>query len=39
MAMVYDKLGRREEREEASALFKKHITAVENPQDAEPNIA
>lgn len=39
MAMVYDKLGWLEEREEAAALFKKHITALENPQDVEPNIA
>lgn len=39
MAMVYDKLGRPEEREEAAALFKKHITALEIPQDVEPNMA
>ncbi|KAF3586134.1 hypothetical protein F2Q69_00025993 [Brassica cretica] len=39
MAMVYDKLGRLEEREEAATLFKKHITALENPQDEEPNMA
>lgn len=38
MAMVYDKLGQIEEREEASALFKKHIIALENPQEMEPNI-
>ncbi|KFK42976.1 hypothetical protein AALP_AA1G063600 [Arabis alpina] len=39
MAMVYDKLGQLDEREEAAALFKKHIIALENPQDVEPNIA
>ncbi|RID48929.1 hypothetical protein BRARA_I05402 [Brassica rapa] len=39
MAMVYDKLGRPEEREEAAALFMKHITALNNPQDVEPNMA
>lgn len=39
MAMVYDKLGQLEEREEAAALFKKHIIALENPQDVEPNMA
>lgn len=39
MAMVYDKLGRVEEREEAAALFKKHIIALENPQDVEQNMA
>ncbi|KAL0884534.1 hypothetical protein Bca101_008515 [Brassica carinata] len=39
MAMVYNKLGRLEEREEAAALFKKHITALENPHDVEPNMA
>lgn len=35
MAMVYDKLGRLDEREEAASLFKKHIIALENPQDVE----
>ncbi|KAL0758019.1 hypothetical protein Bca101_095687 [Brassica carinata] len=39
MAMIYDKLGRPEEREEAAALFKKHITALEIPQNVEPNMA
>ncbi|XP_010475395.1 PREDICTED: anaphase-promoting complex subunit 5 isoform X2 [Camelina sativa] len=39
MAMVYDKLGRVEEREEAASLFKKHIIALENPQDVEQNMA
>nr|XP_018472535.1 PREDICTED: anaphase-promoting complex subunit 5 isoform X2 [Raphanus sativus] len=39
MAMVYDKLGQIEEREEAATMFKKHITALENPQNEEPNMA
>nr|BAD44129.1 unnamed protein product [Arabidopsis thaliana] len=39
MAMVYDKLGRLDEREEAASLFKKHIIALENPQDVEQNMA
>ncbi|KAL7086546.1 hypothetical protein ACP275_13G008200 [Erythranthe tilingii] len=33
MAIVYDKLGQLDEREEAAYSFKKHITAYENPQD------
>lgn len=33
MAITFDKLGRFEEREEAAALFRNHITALENPQD------
>lgn len=33
LAIVYDKLGQLEEREEASDSFKKHIEALENPQD------
>ncbi|KAJ1379661.1 Anaphase-promoting complex subunit 5 domain [Sesbania bispinosa] len=35
MAMVYDKLGQFEEREEAAASFQKHILALENPQDQD----
>ncbi|CAI0544075.1 unnamed protein product [Linum tenue] len=35
MAMVYNKLGQLEEREEASDSFKKHILALENPQEEE----
>ncbi|KAD4586371.1 hypothetical protein E3N88_23972 [Mikania micrantha] len=31
MAIVLDKSGQMEEREEAATLFKKHITALENP--------
>ncbi|GAU12320.1 hypothetical protein TSUD_252710 [Trifolium subterraneum] len=33
MAMVYDKLGQLEEREEAATSFQKHISALNNPQD------
>ncbi|KAK7385926.1 hypothetical protein VNO78_31903 [Psophocarpus tetragonolobus] len=33
MAMVYDKLGKLEEREETAASFRKHILALDNPQD------
>ncbi|XP_024008130.1 anaphase-promoting complex subunit 5 isoform X2 [Eutrema salsugineum] len=39
ISMVYDKLGQLEKREEAAALFKMHILALENPQDVEPNMA
>ncbi|XP_059656236.1 anaphase-promoting complex subunit 5 isoform X2 [Cornus florida] len=35
MAIVFDKLGRFEEREEAAASFKQHVTATENPQEKE----
>ncbi|PRQ52142.1 putative tetratricopeptide-like helical domain, anaphase-promoting complex subunit 5 [Rosa chinensis] len=34
-AIVFDKLGRLEDREEAAASFKNHILALENPQDEE----
>ncbi|WVY90510.1 hypothetical protein V8G54_036024 [Vigna mungo] len=34
-AMVYDKLGKLEEREEAAAIFRKHILAIGNPQDED----
>ncbi|CAJ2634150.1 unnamed protein product [Trifolium pratense] len=33
MAMVYDKLGKLEEREEAATSFQQHISALNNPQD------
>jgi len=33
--MVYDKLGKLEEREEAAASFRKHILAIGNPQDED----
>lgn len=32
-AMVFDKLGRLVDREEAATSFKKHIMALENPRD------
>ncbi|OUZ99419.1 hypothetical protein BVC80_7869g2 [Macleaya cordata] len=35
MAIVYDKLGQLEEREEAAASFKKHVIALQNPQDED----
>lgn len=35
MAMVYDKLGQLEKREEAATSFKKHILALNNPQDKD----
>lgn len=35
MAMVYDKLGQLEEREEAAASFQKHILALENNQNED----
>ncbi|KAL9241077.1 hypothetical protein vseg_015228 [Gypsophila vaccaria] len=35
MAMVYDKIGKLQERETASASFKKHVTALNNPQKSE----
>ncbi|WCJ42276.1 Anaphase-promoting complex subunit 5 [Euphorbia peplus] len=34
-AIVFDKLGNVKEREEAATSFKKHITALENPQDED----
>ncbi|RDX99377.1 Anaphase-promoting complex subunit 5 [Mucuna pruriens] len=39
MAMVYDKLGQLEEREEAAASFRKHILALGNPQDENDPLA
>lgn len=35
MAIVFDKLGQLEQREEAATFFKKHVIALENPQDEE----
>lgn len=35
LAIVYNKLGQLEEREEAAASFKKHIIALETPVDKE----
>ncbi|KAG8662556.1 hypothetical protein MANES_01G123700v8 [Manihot esculenta] len=36
MAIVFDKLGKPEDREEAAASFKKHVMALENPEDEDP---
>ena len=38
MAMVYNKLGRLEEREEAADSFKKYIMALENPEEGESSL-
>ncbi|KAK9664114.1 hypothetical protein RND81_14G020200 [Saponaria officinalis] len=35
MAMMYDKIGKLQERETASASFKKHVTALKNPQKSD----
>ncbi|XP_074576741.1 anaphase-promoting complex subunit 5 isoform X2 [Curcuma longa] len=35
MAIVYDKLGRLDEREESASSFRKHLLALENPEDEE----
>ena len=35
MAIIFDKLGQLEQREEAATSFKKHMIALENPQDQE----
>ncbi|KAL6622673.1 hypothetical protein ACP70R_032556 [Stipagrostis hirtigluma subsp. patula] len=37
-AMAYNHLGRLDEREEAAASFKEHITALENPQNEEDSL-
>lgn len=38
IAIVLDKLGNLDEREEAAASFQKHILALENPEDKEDPI-
>ncbi|KAK6116325.1 hypothetical protein DH2020_049952 [Rehmannia glutinosa] len=38
MAIVYDKVGQLDEREEAASSFRKHITAFENPQDMDHSL-
>ena len=38
MAMVFDKLGRLDEREEAADSFKKHIMALENPEETDSSL-
>lgn len=35
MAIVYDKLGQLENREDAAAAFMKHLIALENPEDGD----
>ncbi|KAF4400232.1 hypothetical protein G4B88_019441 [Cannabis sativa] len=37
-AIVYDKLGKLEDREEAATSFKKHTLALENPHDDEDSL-
>ncbi|KAL2230859.1 UNVERIFIED_CONTAM: Anaphase-promoting complex subunit 5 [Sesamum indicum] len=38
MAIVYNKLGQVDEREEAASAFRKHITAFENPEDLDDSV-
>lgn len=38
MAIVYDKLGHFDDREEAASSFRKHITAFENPEDMDDSL-
>ncbi|CAL5057854.1 unnamed protein product [Urochloa decumbens] len=38
-AMAYNHLGKLDEREEAAACFKEHITALENPRNEEDSLA
>ncbi|CAD6239004.1 unnamed protein product [Miscanthus lutarioriparius] len=38
-AMAYNHLGKLDEREEAAARFKDHVTALENPQNEEDSLA
>lgn len=38
-AMAYNHLGKLDEREEAAARFKEHITAHENPRNEEDSLA
>ncbi|KAL0404244.1 UNVERIFIED_CONTAM: Anaphase-promoting complex subunit [Sesamum radiatum] len=38
MAIVYNKLGQLDEREEAASSFRKHITAFENPEDMDDSV-
>lgn len=35
MAIIFNSLGRLDERENAAASFKKHVIALENPQDED----
>lgn len=38
-AMAYNHLGKLDEREEAAASFKEHVTALENPRNEEDSLA
>jgi len=38
MALIYNTLGQLDEREEAAASFRKHVLALENPQDEEDQL-
>ncbi|KAL0305342.1 UNVERIFIED_CONTAM: Anaphase-promoting complex subunit [Sesamum calycinum] len=38
MAIVYNKLGQLDEREEAASSFRKHITAFESPEDMDASV-
>lgn len=38
MAIVYNKLGRFDDREEAALSFRKHVTAFENPEDMDDSL-
>jgi len=37
-AMAYNHLGKLDEREEAAACFKEHITGLENPHNKEDSL-
>ncbi|KAL3849104.1 hypothetical protein ACJIZ3_010986 [Penstemon smallii] len=39
LAIVYDKLGQLDDREEAASSFKQHITAFENPQEVDNSLS
>lgn len=39
MAIICDNIGKLEEREAAAASFRKHVIALENPQDEEDPLA
>lgn len=39
MAIVFDKLGQPEQREEAASSFKNHVMALDHPRDVEDPIS
>lgn len=39
LAIVFDKLGRLKEREEAAASFKQHLVALERAEDEEDRVS